>query len=247
VDPFITKEWLLAFYAHIGTRLVLLTMDNFEPHIAGLQFAPPPSNIRIQFLPANSTSQFQPLNQGTIQNMKIYYRRQWLRFMLDIFEKQMNLLEYVTVLYAIRWSLRAWNHDILSTTIRNCFYKSTLIEKPLQLPIQQPDILPLFMKVQQAGNITDAMNIANFLNPMDESLSPEEEDMNQLPADQLLQHIIHNTVIPSVEEAEEEENTIVEERVPTLIESLQALRLCMTFLERQEETTPTMIRMLERL
>jgi hypothetical protein len=82
---------------------------------------------------------------------------------------------------------------------------------------------------------------------MDESLSPEEEDMSQLPPDKLLQHVINNTTASNVKEVEEEDNPAVKERVPTLIESLQALRLCITFLEHQEETTPTMIHMLERL
>ena len=34
---------------------------------------PPPANIKIQWLPANSTSVYQPLDQGIIMNLKTYY------------------------------------------------------------------------------------------------------------------------------------------------------------------------------
>jgi hypothetical protein len=75
----IMREWLLEFYTHIGsTREVLLTMDNFSAHYTAIEISPPPPNIRICWLPANSTSRFQPLDQGIIQNFKAYYKRQWL-------------------------------------------------------------------------------------------------------------------------------------------------------------------------
>ena len=53
----ITIEWLKLFYQQIGTtRQVLLTMDNFCAHYTTAEQHPPPSNIRICWLPANSTS-----------------------------------------------------------------------------------------------------------------------------------------------------------------------------------------------
>ena len=82
----IMVEWLRSFYQHIGaTRQVLLTMDNFSAHYSGVELCPPPPNIRICWLPANSTSCFQPLDQGIIQSFKSQYRWQWLSFMLECF------------------------------------------------------------------------------------------------------------------------------------------------------------------
>ena len=46
---------------------------------------------------------------------------------------------------------------------------------------------------------------------------------------------------------EEEDDNIVEVAIPTLAESLQALKLYITYTECQQETTPAMIRALERL
>ena len=102
MNQIIMREWLLAFYSHIGQRSVLLTMDNFPAHLSGLELAPPPPNIRICWLPKNSTSQYQPLDQGIIQNLKTYYRKQWLRYMLYYYENNQDPLQSVTLLDCIR-------------------------------------------------------------------------------------------------------------------------------------------------
>lgn len=48
MNQFIMREWLTAFYQHVGsTRSILLTMDNFSAHIAAIESTPPPANIRI--------------------------------------------------------------------------------------------------------------------------------------------------------------------------------------------------------
>jgi DDE superfamily endonuclease len=75
MDTAVMLDWLKAFYQYISTtREVLLTMDNFTAHLTGVKHCPPP-NIRICWLPANSTSRFQSLDQGIIQDYKAYYRR----------------------------------------------------------------------------------------------------------------------------------------------------------------------------
>jgi hypothetical protein len=69
-------EWLKAFYLHIGTeRKVLPTMDNFSAHKSAVEETLLLANIQILFLPANSTSLYQPLDQGIIQNFKTHYRQ----------------------------------------------------------------------------------------------------------------------------------------------------------------------------
>lgn len=40
----IMQRWLGAFYQHIGSREVLLVMDNFSAHASAVQLFPPPSN-----------------------------------------------------------------------------------------------------------------------------------------------------------------------------------------------------------
>ena len=60
-------------------RHILLFLDNAPCH--------PPvdslTNIKLVFLPANTTSILQPLDQGIIQNLKLHYRKLLLRRVLS--------------------------------------------------------------------------------------------------------------------------------------------------------------------
>ena len=228
MDTMIMKEWLLFFYSHIGPWTVLLTLDNFPAHLSGLELAPPPSNVRIQWLPSNSTSRFQSLDRGIIQNLKIYYWKQWLRHMLNAYENFMNPMNTVTILDTIHWVLRAWNHGILPTTINNCFRKSTLVSEPVQLPIESPDLTALFAQVQHAGVIEDAIAISNFLNPTDES-------------DQLIAS--HTATNWNGGEDEESETLPL---IPKVSEALQAVRLLISYTESQDDSETSTLRVLER-
>jgi hypothetical protein len=189
----IMVEWLQAFYQRIGTtRQVLLTMDNFSAHYTAIELCPPPPNIRICWLPANSTSRFQPLDQGIIQNCKAYYRRHWLQYILQSFDVKTNPQLSMTLHLAIRWLLRSWNNEVTNTTIYNCFQKSTLLSSPISLPtpIIPLGITELYQRVTEAGHIHDAMAISNFLNPADEAYN-EEEDGNTVGEEDILQEILH--------------------------------------------------------
>jgi hypothetical protein len=63
-------EWLQKFFSHIGSIWeVLPTMDNFSAHYSAIELSPP-SNIRICWLPTNSTSRFQPLDQGIFRTSR---------------------------------------------------------------------------------------------------------------------------------------------------------------------------------
>lgn len=188
----IMSEWLQAFYQHIGSREVLLTMDNFSAHISDLEMTPPP-NIRITFLPTNSTSRLQPLDQGIIQSFKSHYRRQWISFMLQCYENRQNPLELVNLHLAICWILRSWNNFVSGAKIYNCFQKSTLVISPISLPItaDAPDISTLYEQVKSTGNIHDSMAISNFFNPVEEQdfIEGPETDPDQVLQDLITDHL----------------------------------------------------------
>jgi hypothetical protein len=208
-------KWLQSFYRHIGGRKVLLTMDNFSAHVTGIEIHPPPSNIRIKWLPPNSTSRTQPLDQGVIQNFKVYYRRQQLLTMLSCFDKDEDPFKIITIRHAIRWALRAWNTDITNQTIRNCFLKSTLITTTQLASIPQcENIDTLFQDVIRAGKIRDAMSLTSFLNPTEEG---EEEDSTTY--EDILREVIQEHLGIPLAEAEAEDEEEPEQPLPTLQEA----------------------------
>lgn len=247
MNQIIMREWLLEFYQHIGQRSILLTMDNLPAHLSGLELAPPPPNIRICWLPKNSTSRYQPLDQGIIQNLKIYYRKQWLRYMLSHYERDLDPLESVTILDCIRWLVRSWHHDVLSSTILACFYKSTLVPDPIQLPVEAPDLKPLYEKVQQSGNLSDCMDISFFLNPAEESQEPTSSS-NGMSSEVLLEQLITEASgSTDIYSDDLDDDTAEPAPLPKPQDALDAVRLLISYMEGQDASKAPILRSLERL
>lgn len=124
-------------------RKVVLLMDNFSAHelgvaqIGGLTAL---ENTIIIWLPANTTSKWQPLDQGIIYPWKCHIRRHYIRYLVREVEgidpSQHFKLPKVNILQAIRWVVEAWNNDVTEATIFNCFTKSSVKfhEPSYQLP-----------------------------------------------------------------------------------------------------------------
>ena len=241
-------EWLQAFYTRIGrTREILLTMDNFSAHISALELTPPPPNIRIAWLPKNSTSRFQPLDQGIIQSFKAQYRRQWLGYMLGCYERDENPLDSMNLYLAIRWIIRSWNHYVSNTTIYNCFRKSTLMSAPINLPISiEPlNITSLYDKVQKAGHIQDIMALSNFLNPIEEN-KLEAEDLNQ-NSDEILQDILNEHLGVQQDEDSEGEGEQLGKPERSIQDAIQALKVVIEFAEGSDSVQTAHLRAFERV
>jgi len=83
------RDWLIWFGKYIEPEWqVVLILDNFSGHQPGNAR---PANIRIEYLPPNTTSKLQPFDQGIIRTLKAHTRRAILRSLLDFIE------EYLTI------------------------------------------------------------------------------------------------------------------------------------------------------
>jgi hypothetical protein len=247
MNSLIMREWLQFFYHHVGSnRRILLLMDNFSAHKAGVELAPPPTNIQIQYLPANSTSVFQPLDQGIIQNLKYYYRKQWLQYIIEYIELGQDPTKTVNLHYAIRWLTQAWRNDVANATIYKCFRKSTIITPtiPHLTAPEAPDLTTLYSAVEEVSGIQHSMSIENFLNPEDENVI-EKADENELMASLLADYL------PQVNEEalEELDNEVIEapEPITSIPEAIRGIRAALSCAERQDGISPRDIRELERL
>jgi len=75
----VIEEYLRWFDKKIYGQKVLLLLDNFSRHELGVQLVrglEGLENTRITWLPLNTTSHWQPLDQGIIASFKLYYRKQ---------------------------------------------------------------------------------------------------------------------------------------------------------------------------
>ena len=127
----IFKEWLVWFNLQMTGRQVLLLIDGFSAHEAGIEALEEEKielrNVTVHFLPANATSLCQPLDQGIIRTWKAYYRRQWLNFAIEEYAAERDPDKSMNILMAIRWGISAWTEDISSTIIANCWLKSRVL------------------------------------------------------------------------------------------------------------------------
>ena len=113
----------------IKNRSVILFMDNAgcHPHDLTDKY----SNIKIIWLPPNTTSKLQPLDLGTIKNFKTHYRKFLLRYVLskiDECEKASAIANCVNVLLAIRWVAQAWD-QVKEDTICKCFRRAEILSE----------------------------------------------------------------------------------------------------------------------
>ncbi len=123
----ILDEWLSQVNRRLSSsyRYIVLLMDNAgcHPHELKEKY----SNIKIIFLPPNTTSHLQPIDLGIIQNFKVFYRTLFLRFVLSKIdqttETASQLVLSVNVIQAIRWVAQAWD-SVKEETIMKCFRKA---------------------------------------------------------------------------------------------------------------------------
>lgn len=122
-------EFLLWFDRKMRGRKVALCLDNFSAHEKGVREVGGDlglQNTHIIWLPANTTSKFQPMDQGIIRTWKAYTRRHFIRYLIEKIDKlePNQKLPVPNILQAIHWAVEAWNFDLKMSTIYNCFMKS---------------------------------------------------------------------------------------------------------------------------
>lgn len=116
----IWNRWLTAFDRSMAAagRRVLLIVDNASSHHV------PASSLKaveLAFLPPNTTSLMQPLDQGIIQCFKMHYRSLLLRRLLIHLEGKVNTPFKCTLLDAAGLCNTTWK-KVTEETIQHCFH-----------------------------------------------------------------------------------------------------------------------------
>ncbi|KAL4153779.1 hypothetical protein QTP88_001612 [Uroleucon formosanum] len=170
-------------------RKIIIFVDNCAAH----NNPPTLSNVRIEFLPANTTSKLQPLDQGIIKNFKLLYRKEIVSEFLACLDN--NDSPKVTVLTAIIISHKAWN-NMTTQTIQNCFRKCGFVktidneeeEFPITLEVDtQHNTLSTVLNDQLTFEdyvaIDDDLAVCGFNN---EEGYDEENDEEESPEDPIV-------------------------------------------------------------
>ncbi|KAI1002219.1 hypothetical protein K3495_g5989 [Podosphaera aphanis] len=162
-------------------RKILLLLDNFAGHelavrlVGGLEGL---LNFRIAWLPANTTSYWQPLDQWIIVSFKLAYRKQWINFILNQHESGKDPQKTVNILRAIPWSQISWE-GLEACVIKRCWWKSTLISKPDRQELEPGSYTAQSeeLEAQIAGFFRDPILIRDFLELDEEIIVEEDSDI----------------------------------------------------------------------
>ena len=118
---------------------ILLLVDNAPSHMGDVQY----SNIKIVFLPTNTTAKLQPLDQGIIRVGKLAYHKAITENVVahtdaekpDDSQNIMNSLNFVVACENI---MPAWNHISEEALIVKCFQKAGFIVSVPNHPEPEP-------------------------------------------------------------------------------------------------------------
>jgi hypothetical protein len=135
------KEWLerLNGTMKLQQRSILLFIDNAGPH-PDMQL----SNIKLVFLPPNTTSRLQPCDAGIIANVKALYRTDLSRHLLAVMDdanSAADLAKRVNIIDAISWLHTAWS-SVSEECIRKCFARCGFRPDDAEVALVEPAVEP---------------------------------------------------------------------------------------------------------
>jgi hypothetical protein len=182
----ICQEFLKWFDNQMRGRKVLLLLDNFSGHELGLRLAEADiilQNTRVVWLPPNTTSHWQPMDQGIIAAFKLLYQRCWISYMIRQFDADLDPLKTVNLLHAVQWSTYAWN-QVKPEAIQRCFWKSTCIQRPdfitqdLAIQIQdQAELDQLQAQIMSIPSLLDPISASELVQLADEEITDKDVDI----------------------------------------------------------------------
>ena len=201
-------QWLTTLDKKLKSekRNILLFLDNAPSHPANVEL----SNVKVQFLPPNTTSVIQPMDQGIIQAMKLKYRKRQLESILDKMNNSCKdssqLLKDITILEAIYWVAKSWQ-EVEASTITKCFYRCGFANSTDEVIETVEEVAPCVERVSQQLFHCDFMQLQDIDNEL-ETCDTEDIDWNKYASDLLAD-------FRSTEHEEEEEEEAVNENEET--------------------------------
>lgn len=198
-------------------RKVCLLVDNCSSHRCSASF----SNIELRFLPPNTTSVLQPLDQGVIRSLKAGYRKRLVeRLLLNLRvgrELKIDLLGALSMLSG-SWA------DVTNETIRNCFRRAGFhvpgddSENSDECNEAIADIAEVWSELSKFPEAVDGSTVDEFVSADDDVATTGELENEDYIAD----------IVPSTSESRHNDQSN-DDPLPTSSEVIGALALVRRF------------------
>ena len=129
------EEWVRKLHSSFraqSTKVALLIGNcPAHPEIKNL------TNINLIFLPPNTMSVLQPMDQGVIRSLKAHYRKKVVRLCIKAVESNKQLPK-VSIHQTVKHLVSSWNAVSKETTV-NCFKKSNISQSNQQAAVNDDD------------------------------------------------------------------------------------------------------------
>ena len=154
-------------------RKIALILDNCPAHpdIGGL------ASIQLFFLPPNTTSHLQPMDQGVIRSLKAKYRRRAVQRMIDEIDKEKEITK-ISILDAMKYLAQSWE-SVSSQTIVNCFSKAGFTAENVDSDLEDDPFRDLVSTIDEL-RLVDASQVPEDVTPQD-LLSMDEQVIASQP------------------------------------------------------------------
>ena len=181
-----TSEVIEAVLARFNRKLILedrkviLFLYNATCHPESMigQFL----QIKIVFLPKNTTSRLQPLDAGIILNFKVKYRKRLVKCVLAKIQEDASttqIVKGVDVLVAIRLIQEASKKEVSNSTFKNCFEKCGIKGENELMEVEKDDDLEFEALVKEFTTDISAVEYAN----LDANVPTSEPMINETEID----------------------------------------------------------------
>ena len=135
MDSQIFEEWVhkLDRAFRMEGRKIALLIHNCPAHPSVSDL----TNVQLVFLPPNTTSVLQPMDQGVTRSLKAHYRGRVIRRLCRALDKTKTLPK-ISILQAMKIRVSSWE-AVSAQTIVNCFRKAGITSEAQNAAITDAD------------------------------------------------------------------------------------------------------------
>ncbi|RIB13399.1 DDE superfamily endonuclease-domain-containing protein [Gigaspora rosea] len=217
-------------------RNILLLVDNAPVHIILDETLEELNNIRVEFLPKNTTAFLQPCDAGIINSFKCKYKQLFVQNRINAYDDLQNgitkkLSEY-NVYHALLNAAEAWAM-VTPETIINCWNKTGILppqEEEMQIDYNQDNIEEILKDEEDdLENLIVQLSETDLLNAREYICIENSEIEGSLTDDDILEAIADEN-----EDEIEQSNSEINEKVSCTKAEI-ALDTILKFLYEQDE------------
>ncbi|CAB4392444.1 unnamed protein product [Rhizophagus irregularis] len=186
------------------------------------------TNVKLVYLPPNTTSHLQPMDAGIIQSFKAKYKWEFCRHLIHQFDRGIDREKNkLNVKEAIDQIAESWN-NVTEITIQNCWKKTGILpsninEDDMDNGTNDVDQESDFEEeIEYLLNLPEIDDICDYLQEFDSSIPTED-----ILTDEQIINLVHS-------EENEDDSDTSDEEIP-IVSTQQAVNSLQTFIKYFEQ------------